>query len=134
MAKYIKCPECGERMVLRVTKKYRYPNGEPRKFFGCSKYPQCTASHGADPDGNPLGIPANAETKQARIEAHRFIDTLGYKNKENRGKIYKLVGIILGVSPRDAHISRLTVTQCRTLIERLNNKGSHDISNLEQVR
>jgi hypothetical protein len=106
-------------MVLRTTKKYTYPNGTPRKFFGCSRYPACTASHGAHPDGTPLGTPADADTKAARIKAHQHVDKLWNGDRKQRGKVYKLVGTILGVAPQDAHIGKLSAVQCHMLIEKL---------------
>jgi len=35
------CPECGSRMFLRVAKNGKN-NG--KKFYGCSKFPTCTAT------------------------------------------------------------------------------------------
>jgi superfamily II DNA or RNA helicase len=34
------CPQCGAKMVIRTTYKY----GDPREFWGCSRYPQCTGT------------------------------------------------------------------------------------------
>lgn len=45
------CPECGALMRLR---KSRFG-----LFYGCTRYPYCKASHGAHPDGAPLGVPVN---------------------------------------------------------------------------
>jgi hypothetical protein len=33
----IRRPECGAVMVLRITTRYKYPSGEFRKFYGCSR-------------------------------------------------------------------------------------------------
>jgi ssDNA-binding Zn-finger/Zn-ribbon topoisomerase 1 len=68
------CPKCGSEMMLRTTTKYTYPNGDPRKFYGCSKWPACNGTHGANPDGTPLGIPGNDEVKEARHKAHVAFD------------------------------------------------------------
>jgi ssDNA-binding Zn-finger/Zn-ribbon topoisomerase 1 len=62
------CPECEAPMVLRWTDKYK------RHFYSCSRWPECDAAHGADPQGKPLGIPANKATKRARIAAHDAFD------------------------------------------------------------
>lgn len=45
-------------------------------FWGCSRFPECRSTHGAHPDGRPLGKPATAEVKQARIAAHAAFDRL----------------------------------------------------------
>jgi hypothetical protein len=72
------CPECGERMVLRAS---RYG-----LFYGCERFPLCNAAHGAHRDtGKPLGVPADAETKRARIRAHDAFDTLWKTGRTVRG-------------------------------------------------
>lgn len=53
-------------------------------FWGCSRFPSCRATHGAHPDGSPLGIPANRETKNARIAAHAAFDPIW----EDAAKVY----------------------------------------------
>ena len=65
------CPECGQKMVLRQTTKYTTKDGQPRKFYGCSGYPKCRSTHGAHPNGTPLGFPATTEVKQLRMQAHK---------------------------------------------------------------
>lgn len=70
------CGECGAPMRQRQTTKFPNADGTPRKFWGCSTWPRCTGIHGAHPDGRPLGIPANQETKAARIAAHAAFDPL----------------------------------------------------------
>lgn len=62
------CAECGAVMVLRTSK-----HG---LFYGCRNYPRCRATHGAHPDGCPKGIPGDAETRAARIQAHEVFDRL----------------------------------------------------------
>lgn len=54
-------------MVLRVTTKYTYGDGTPRKFYGCIRYPHCNGSHGAHPNGLPLGVPADDALKSLRF-------------------------------------------------------------------
>lgn len=60
------CPECGSRMELK--------NSKYGPFYGCTTFPKCRATHGAHPDGKPLGTPADKETKQLRIKIHRLCD------------------------------------------------------------
>lgn len=64
------CPSCGEPMVLRQSDKY-----PKAPFWGCSKYPRCQETHGAHPDGTPLGTPATRVVKQMRIDAHKMLET-----------------------------------------------------------
>lgn len=113
------CPECGAPMVLRTTTKFKYKSGSPRKFYGCSRYPECQAAHGADPSGNPLGKPANKETKQARIGAHEKFDSYWKQKGLQRNQAYKLLQDIMELSPKDAHIAMFSKEQCLELIKRL---------------
>lgn len=78
----MKCPDCNSEMILKTTTKFIYKNGNPRKFYGCSNYPKCKATHGAHPDGSPLGHPADRETKDARIRLHTAIDPLFPSKRE----------------------------------------------------
>lgn len=105
------CPDCGAEMVLRDSK-YGL-------FYGCSTYPKCKASHGAHPDGRPLGTPATAEVKQARIRAHAAFDRL-WKEQPRRMKrteAYRWMQERLGLSSDEAHIGKFDKEQCAKLIE-----------------
>jgi hypothetical protein len=66
------CPECGAPMMLRYSRRYERP------FYGCSRYERtkCPGTHGAHPNGEPLGIPADCATKAARHELHLVFDQL----------------------------------------------------------
>jgi ssDNA-binding Zn-finger/Zn-ribbon topoisomerase 1 len=62
------CPDCGGTMRLKSS---RFG-----PFYGCSNWPACDCTHGAHPNGEPLGIPADKETRQARTAAHAVFDPL----------------------------------------------------------
>jgi ssDNA-binding Zn-finger/Zn-ribbon topoisomerase 1 len=109
------CPNCGAEMVLRTTTKFTYPNGEPRKFYGCSKYPTCTGTHGAHPDGRPLGVPGNDKVKDARHQAHAAFDPLWKENHMTRKEAYAWMSNNLGIE--FAHIGALDEDQCSKVIE-----------------
>lgn len=63
-------------MNLRFTTKYTYKNGNGRPFYGCSRYPDCTGTHGAHPDGRPMGTPADATTKAERVRIHKLCEKI----------------------------------------------------------
>jgi ssDNA-binding Zn-finger/Zn-ribbon topoisomerase 1 len=109
-------------MVLRTTTRFKYRNGSPRKFYGCSRYPLCEAAHGANPDGTPLGIPANKETKQARMAAHDKFDPYWKQKGLHRNQAYKLLQDLMGLSPTEAHIAMFSKEQCIELINRIKEK------------
>lgn len=113
----IRCPECGARMVLRETAKFRYPNsGSPRRFYGCSNYPECKATHGAHPDGRPLGVPGDAATKQARIRAHNAFFLYCEKHGLSRGEGYEWLQKSLGMAANECHIGRFDAETCEIVV------------------
>lgn len=115
MTPEVTCPECGAPMVLRETEKFRYPNGDARRFWGCSRFPACDGIHGAHPDGTPLGIPADKATKQARITAHAAFDSLWKGGAMSRKAAYRWMQQALAMTEDEAHIGRFTIEQCTRL-------------------
>lgn len=116
------CPECGGAMVLRKSLKY------PKPFYGCVHFPYCRATHGAHPDGKPLGIPANAETKRWRIAAHAALDPLWGRDepglhsqvqKRYRNAVYAWLGERLGIMDvkQNCHIAMFDTARCQRVIE-----------------
>ncbi len=106
----IACPECGADMKLR--------NSRHGKFYGCSRYPNCTATHGAHQDtGGPLGIPANKETRELRIKAHDAFDALWKDGHMSRPEAYCWMQREMRLTPAEAHIGRFSAEQCQRLID-----------------
>lgn len=106
------CPEpgCGGR--LRLT-----PRGR-RWYYRCehSTTTGCPGSHGAHPDGSPLGIPADQCTKRARMAAHAAFDRLWRHGGMTRTGAYRWLQQAMGLSEGEAHIGRFTAEPCRKLI------------------
>lgn len=105
------CPECGAPMELR--------NSRFGPFYGCSTWTatRCPGTHGAHPNGAPLGIPADHETKLARIRAHEAFDGLWRSGlTRSRRAAYRWLREALGLSKAEAHIGRFTRVQCEQLI------------------
>lgn len=117
----LKCPECGALMELRRTNKYHWKNGKGRLFYGCSRWPDCKATHGAHPDGSPLGVPANMETKKARIEAHAALDRVVSARGWTGQGAYMWLGRKLGIAENrikeECHIAKFDLTTCRRVVE-----------------
>jgi hypothetical protein len=125
----VKCADCGAKMRLRFSSKHekfaRNRRGRKNKktksaFYGCSAWPECSGTHGAHADGRPLGIPANKETKSARIRAHAAFDHL-WKDKDqpffqDRGAAYAWLGETMDLEGEDAHIGRFDTQQCEQLV------------------
>lgn len=106
------CGECGAAlMVLRESAKYRRP------FYGCSTFPACLGTHGAHPDGRPLGTPTNKETKKCRIRAHAVFDEIWKQTLvRNRGAAYTWMRKVMNLSDAEAHIGAFSKEQCERLV------------------
>lgn len=116
----VKCAECGSPMVLRRTQKYKWSNGEGRRFWGCSRFPDCKGIHGAHPNGAPLGVPGNKETKLARQAAHIEFDQLIKERFTGRDGAYKWLGLMLGMPESEikekCHIGRFDIAMCARVV------------------
>ena len=102
MTKEMPCPECGATMILRHSIKYK------RLFWACSKWPDCNGIHGAHPDGNPLGTPADSITRSRRVELHQLLATVwNYRCKPQRREMYTW----LKANSRSGHVSKMDATE-----------------------
>lgn len=107
----LKCGECQAPMVLVPHNTFSRP------FYGCSRYPDCKGTHGAHANGAPLGTPANAATKRARIRAHWAFDQIWKKRfVAHRGQAYDWMRKAMKLSQNQAHIGMFTAEQCDELI------------------
>jgi ssDNA-binding Zn-finger/Zn-ribbon topoisomerase 1 len=92
-------------------------------FYGCRRFPKCTATHGAHQhSGEPLGIPGDAETRKMRNEAHAKFDELWKPAGATmlRHEAYAWLRETLGLSSDEAHIAKFSKNQCLQLIAALN--------------
>lgn len=108
------CPKCKAPMVQRKSK---FP-GRPF-FWGCRNFPDCTYRIGAHPSGEPLGIPADEETRQARIKAHEAFDKVWKEWGYTRREAYSLLAMVMGMTELEAHIGNFTKEQCEILIKKV---------------
>jgi ssDNA-binding Zn-finger/Zn-ribbon topoisomerase 1 len=91
-------------------------------FYGCVRYPACDTTHGAHADGTPLGVPANKETRQARMAAHAAFDQLWQGatkagKKSARHKAYAWLREQLDLTKEECHIGRFDKAMCQRVIE-----------------
>lgn len=87
-------------------------------FYGCTRWPECDCKHGAHPNGDPLGIPANRATREARIRAHAVFDPLAQRwGKKNA---YRWLRDSLSLTKRETHIAKFDIPMCERTIEACN--------------
>lgn len=98
----LRCPEpnCGG--VLHLKESRFGP------FWGCECFKQngCKGTHGAHPDGTPLGTPADKETKEWRIEAHAVFEDWYTAKNLSRNEAYEQLQRIMGLTSSEAHIGK----------------------------
>lgn len=114
MVTELECPECQSPMLLRAA------TGQFRAFYACTRYPTCRGTHGAHPDGRPLGKPATIAVKRLRQAAHATFDPLWQPGPQqvfaSRGNAYTWMQRVLGMSEEDAHIANFDAGQCKRLV------------------
>lgn len=109
----LECGECGAPMVLRYTNRFG-----SRWFYGCSRFPKCKGTHSCHQSTKePMGVPANAETKLARMEAHRVFDQVWKRGIMGRQSAYAWLADTLGLTTEECHIGLFGVEQCRRVVE-----------------
>lgn len=109
----IRCPYCGNAASL-VDSSTIYGRSFGR-IWDCRP---CDAYVGVHRGTcKPLGTLANRELRKARIEAHEAFDLLWKSRGMTRSRAYEWLQCVMSVNAEDAHIAKLTVEQCRLLLE-----------------
>lgn len=120
--KDLNCPECGAWMEMIWTN-YRYRNGERRPIYRCLRFPECSGTHGAHPNGAPLGIPADKETRRLRIRVHAELDRVFPPRMDGRreiGRFRRKERIYEWLGTQDlGHVSSMTSIDCRRILKLL---------------
>jgi ssDNA-binding Zn-finger/Zn-ribbon topoisomerase 1 len=86
-------------------------------FYSCSKFPECKGTHGAHPNGKPLGKPADKETRYWRAKAHDAFDPLWKDGGMTRNEAYYWLRVQLKISKDDCHIGRFDIKTCKKVID-----------------
>ena len=101
-------------------------------FYGCASFPNCYASVSAHQStGEPMGTPADEETKAARMRAHLHFDKLWDRKKAQfnplwkkaeefklmrRGEAYEWLRKKMKLTKEEAHIGLFTKAQCELVV------------------
>lgn len=123
----LKCGDCSSPMVLRDSRR--------GLFYGCSKYPSCTGTHGAHPDGSPLGTPGDFNTKSWRRVTHSLFDRMwdteeAGNPKKRKGRAYGWLKGVMGYEDKEAHIGDFSAAQCEKVIRNLILREKRQIARL----
>lgn len=109
-------------MTLRRQVKYRYRNGEYRKFWGCTRWPKCDGTIGAHPNGCPLGIPVTKNIQSLRVQAHKLAEKIwGDFNKITKAERNAMYAWIRENSSK-GHIGKMIEPELKDLIKKLERK------------
>lgn len=109
----IPCPDCGGFMKLG-------PNRFGSLSFDCIKL-GCSGTHRATPDGRPMGIPGNKETRYARHLAYEALKVLWERGwVPSKARAYSLVWGRAGFSVSRApflNVASMNISQCESVIQ-----------------
>lgn len=112
----LRCPDCGAPLVLK--------DGKYGIFYGCSMWntTRCGGVHNCHRDtAEPMGFPADAETRKARKMAHSSFDTLWKLDTPGTSKIprreaYRMLSEAMNIPSEKTHIAMFTKDQCEEVI------------------
>jgi ssDNA-binding Zn-finger/Zn-ribbon topoisomerase 1 len=91
-------------------------------FWSCTRWPKCDGTIGAHKaSGDPLGTPADPDTRAARIRAHAAFDPLWQgKSARFRGRrklAYRWLALELGIPKGLCHIAMMDAATCERVVE-----------------
>ncbi len=121
MSVELSCPDCAGRLVLTdIPKEW---NSQHSKVYLCENWPSCKGLMSADEFGNPLGTPADAETRKARSKLHAIFDPLWTSAQDlydtdcpvsikdlrriARRRAYIWLAHMLGIKEKDCHFAKM---------------------------
>ena len=82
------CPNGHERKLVK-SKKHKHADGTRAKNWVCVLYPRCDYRVRSHPDGRPVGVPADRETRELRKEVHDLCyQRWDYSNARERSHMY----------------------------------------------
>ena len=92
-------------MILRPAAEIYRDCQNDRKLYVCHNYPACNTYVAAHPGTNqPMGVPANGDLRNLRIQAHRKFDRIWQTGIMTRENAYRWFADSFGLSLKDAHI------------------------------
>jgi hypothetical protein len=120
------CPYCGGEAAL-VDSAEVYGGRSYGMIWLCRPCDAYVGVHRNSKDFAPLGRLADKELRTWKCLAHEAFDRLW--NGENgmpRPRAYQIMQKLMGMTPKQAHIGKFDVSQCRSLTEKLSVRGGAD--------
>lgn len=103
------CHSCNKPMIAKV--------GRFGPFLSCSGFPDCDTSVAVNRHtGQPIGTPADSETRELRKRAHDIFDKLWTSGLMSRDTAYSNIRKWMGMGKDDAHIGMFNAAACQQLI------------------
>lgn len=99
-----------------IKSRHLHDDGSPRYFFGCTRYPECKGTHGADKRGIPLGVPGSKETNDARHKVHQQFNTFYLRKKMSRSKAYGWLAERLKVDRKKCGFAYFDLETCNRIV------------------
>ncbi len=104
-------------MILRPAAEIYRDCQNDRKLYVCHNYPACNTYVAVHPGTNqPMGVPADGDLRNLRIQAHRKFDRIWQTGIMTRENAYRWFADSLGLSLKDAHIGMCSEYRCKELI------------------
>lgn len=117
----VPCPDCHEPMNFLFSPSLQF------HVYRCVRFPSCRGMHRARSDGTPLGIPGDRETRESRCLVHRLLDQVQSLLRMEKPDLYEYMADLMGLPAKQAHVSKLTNSQCQMLIRLLYERHGHEL-------
>lgn len=116
--KSVTCPYCEKPAELKKGS-WLYPHSRHlhrKLFWVCQRCDAHVGCHGVS--SNPLGILANKELREMRIECHEAFDKLWHiEGGMSRDEAYQYLARQMGMTQKQCHIAKFDMEQCRQAID-----------------
>lgn len=110
----VECPTCKIEMMLLESTAFRHRDGSTKKLYVC---PTCDCRHGSHPNGEPVGMPADRPTREARVRLHTLFDPLWKNQYMSRNEAYRLLQRLNdGIR---VHMGGMSKAECDTMYDKL---------------
>lgn len=115
----VKCPYCGQYAIF-IDSARVYHGKSYGMIWLCRNYPKCDAYIGCHEGTDiPKGRMANKQLRTWKILAHKAFDPLWKSGRMTRKAAYRYMQQIMKMSPKEAHIGKFDVPECRKLVRAL---------------